>query len=140
MTVRTLLDTGPLVAFLNRRDRYHAWALAQLAELPAPLLTCEAVLSEACFLLRHLPGGGRAVIELVTRGVLKIGFRLEEDAASVGRLLGRYASVPMSLADACLVRLVEKDSGSRLLTLDRDFRVYRAHGRQVIPLTIPSDL
>lgn len=135
-----LLDTGPLVAFLNRRDRYHSWATARLAELPAPVLTCEPVLSEACFLLRHLRGGSQAAIELVSRGLLKVGFRLDGDPGPVAKLLARYASVPMSLADACLVRMVERNPGSSILTLDRDFRLYRTHGRQVIPLAMPEGL
>lgn len=140
MSPQTLVDTGPLVAFLNRRDRYHEWATGQLAEIPAPLLTCEAVLSEACFLLRHLRGGSQAVLELLSRGLVQVGFRLDENAVPIRKLLARYASVPMSLADACLVRMAEQHPGSRVLTLDRDFRVYRKHGRHVIPGVMPPDL
>jgi len=138
VTRRTLLDTGPLVAFLDRRDRYHGWATTHLGELIAPLFTCEPVLSEACFLLRQVHGGGAAVLELVRRGLLQIDFRLEENAGPVAKLLVRYADVPMSLADACLVRMAELQPASGLLTLDRDFRVYRRHGRQVIATTMPD--
>ncbi len=134
-----LLDTGPLVAFLDRRDRHHGWAKTQWAEIDPPLLTCEAVLTEACFLVRSLPGGSTAVLDLVIRGVVWIDFDLEADAGAVGKLLARYESVPMSLADACLVRMVEQRRGSRLLTIDRDFRLYRTHGRHVIPTTMPPD-
>jgi len=133
----TLLDTGPLVAFLNRTDRFHEWATAQWERLHPPLLTCEAVLAEACFLVRHLPGGSQAVLELLDRGVIHIAFELQEEAGSVGALLRRYAEVPMSLADACLVRMAERHTKSRVLTLDRDFRIYRKHRRHVIPITSP---
>ena len=140
MTEAVLVDTGPLVAFLNRRDRYHEWSKDIFAELVPPVLSCEAVLSEACFLLRNTRGGGEAVLRLVDRGLVKLPFRLEADAAPVRRLLSRYADVPMSLADACLVRMSEQISGSVLLTLDRDFKLYRKHSRNVIPTRMPAGL
>jgi predicted nucleic acid-binding protein len=135
-----LVDTGPLVAFLNAGDRYHAWALEVFAGVEAPVGTCEAVLSEACFLLRHARGGGEAVLKLVERGLLRLRFHLEPESAAIRRLLSRYADVPMSLADACLVRMSEQISGSVLLTLDRDFKIYRRHGRQVIRTRMPAKL
>ena len=131
------MDTGPLVAFLNRRDRYHDWATSQLAKVAPPLATCEAVVTEACHLLRNAPGGAEAVLELVHRGLLRLSFQLEEEIEPVSRLMARYANVPMSLADGCLVRLMELKAQSTLLTLDSDFKVYRMHGRQVIPTRIP---
>jgi len=133
-----LLDTGPLVAFLNRRDRFHAWAVAQLAEIEPPLLTCEAVLSEACFLLRHDPVGPDAVLELVHDNLVQVGFHLQAEIVALRRLVRRYSQVPMSLADACLVRLAELHAGSVLLTLDSDFKIYRMHGRQVVPTLMPT--
>lgn len=133
-----LLDTGPLVAFLNRTDRFHEWAIAQWERIRPPLLTCEAVLAEACFLLRNLPGGSQAVIELLDRRVIQIAFELQEEAGSVAKLMGRYADVPMSLADACLVRIAEQHGKSHLLTLDRDFQVYRKHRRHIIPTIMPQ--
>ena len=137
MKTRALLDTGPLVAFLNRRDRFHPWAVARLGEIEPPLLTCEAVLSEACFLLRHQPEGPAAVLELVARDLVRIGFSLGAHLAAVQRLLARYAQVPISLADACLIHLAEINAGSPLLTLDSDFRIYRIHGRRTIPTLLP---
>jgi predicted nucleic acid-binding protein len=134
-----LADTGPIVAFLNRRDRHHAWAVETLAELRPPLLTCEAVLSEAAYLVRGLPGGGERVVELVRRGVLEVAFDLQREATGVARLLRRYASLPMDLADACVVRLSELYSDSSVLTVDSEFRdVYRRNGRQVIPALLPG--
>lgn len=135
-----LVDTGPLVASLNRRDRFHAWAKAQLAEMEPPLLTCEAVVAEACFLLRQLPGGSSSVIEFLARKVLEIPFRLDANARSIAGLLEKYADVPMSLADACLVRLSELKEDALVWTLDSHFRLYRRHGRQVIPTLMPPGL
>lgn len=140
MTEAVLLDTGPLVAFLNARDRYHVWSTRVFGGIPGPVFSCEAVLSEACFLLRRLKGGPEAVMKLVERGLVRIPFRIESEAGSVRRLLARYASVPMSLADACLVRMSEQSPESVVLTLDRDFRIYRRQGRNVVPTVMPSDL
>jgi predicted nucleic acid-binding protein len=140
VTEAVLVDTGPLVAFLNVRDRHHAWTREVFGNIDAPVLSCEAVLSEACFLLRHARGGGEAVLKLVDRGLIRIPFRLEAESEPVRRLLARYASVPISLADACLVRMSEQVSNTLLLTLDRDFKVYRRHGRNVIPTLMPAGL
>lgn len=135
----TLVDTGPIVAFLNRRDRHHQWAVETFATVRAPLLTCEAVLSEAAYLLRRLAGGPEKAIELLTRRVVSASFRLEAEAPAVKKLLGRYGNVPMDLADACLVRLTELHGDCVLLTIDSEFRdVYRRHGRQAIPTVLPE--
>ncbi len=133
-----LLDTGPLVAFLNRRDEFHPWAVEQLDHLAPPLLTCDAVLAEACYLLRDLAGGTAAVMQMIERGQIESRFRVQDEAPSIRKLLEKYADRSMDLADACLVRMSEQVSRCRLLTLDRDFRIYRRHGRQAIPLLIPD--
>ena len=135
-----MLDTGPLVALINRRDRYHLWTTEQWADVEPPVLTCEAVLTEACFLLRKSSGGPAAVLELVGRGVVKVAYHVEADIEALGRLMTRYSDVPMSLADACLVRMIERQPNVAVLTLDSDFRVYRSHGRRVIPIVMPSDI
>lgn len=133
-----LLDTGPLVASLNRRDRHHGWTVETLAEIEPPLLTCDAVLTEACFLLRKIAGGSRAVIDLLERGLVTAPFRVEEEAPAVRRLMERYDSMEISLADACLIRMSEQFPSSVVLTLDSDFAIYRRHGRQVIPSMRPG--
>jgi predicted nucleic acid-binding protein len=135
---RILLDTGPLVALLNRRDAHHDWAVVQWGRLRPPLLTCEAVLSEACFLLRQYPPGGRAVLELLSRGVVEVRFRLDEEVEAVSRQMHKYRDVPMSLADACLVRMSELVPASAVLTLDSDFKRYRRQGRRVVPTIMPG--
>ena len=96
MTRTVLLDTGPLVALLNRRDRYHQWATEQWGDLEPPVLTCEPVLTEACFLLRGSARGSTAALELVARGAVKIAYRVDEEVTVLGRLMSRYAEVPIS--------------------------------------------
>lgn len=137
MTREVLLDTGPLVAFLDRRDSYHEWAKEQFAAFRAPLLTNEPVLAEACHLLRRVRGGKAAVIALARSGAVRIPFRLEQQVAPVESLLRKYDSVPMSLADACLVRMTEIQPETEVLTLDADFSLYRRHGRRVIATIMP---
>jgi uncharacterized protein len=136
---RFVLDTGPIVALLRRRDPHHGWAKETLSRIASsstpPLATCEAVLVEACFLLRSFVGGEDAVLALVDHLVLD--FRLGAEIAAVRRLMEKYRSVPMSLADACLVRMTENEPDSVVLTLDRDFRVYRRNGRHVVPMLSP---
>ena len=133
-----ILDTGPLVALINARDRHHDWSVAQWSQIEPPLLTCESVISEACFLLAQTRTGGAPVLEMVARQALDTSFRLHEHVRNVRTVMRKYASVPMSVADACLVRMAEVTPHSTVLTLDGDFRVYRKHGRQVIPLLIPQ--
>ena len=132
------MDTGPIVAFLNRRDRYHPWASQELSKLQPPLLTCEAVISEACFLMRRFGGGARSVMELLRRGLILIDFNLSDEVEPIDKLLSKYEDVPISLADACLVRMSEQLSQSTILTLDSDFTRYRKNGRQVIPTRMPK--
>jgi predicted nucleic acid-binding protein len=102
------------------------------------MFTCEPVITEACYLVRDLDHGIDSLIELIDKGVVAIRFNLPDELPAVAKLLKRYASVPMSLADACLVRMAEHYTDCRVLTLDRDFRVYRRHGRQIIPTTMPA--
>jgi predicted nucleic acid-binding protein len=135
-----LMDTGPLVASINRRDRYHSWVRNRLGELAPPLFTCEAVLAEACFLLQAIPGGSGAVLELMERGVLQVEFEVSLHIKSLAALMAKYSNVPMSLADACLVRMSELHEDSLVMTFDGDFFIYRRHGRHVIPVLMPPRL
>jgi uncharacterized protein len=133
-----IIDTGPLVAYVNRRDRWHRWAAEQMAALHPPLVTCEPVLTEACFLIQRAGGRPADLVRKLAQGVLEIGIDLQKDAPGIQSLMQRYADTPMSLADACLVRLTERVENCRLFTLDSDFEHYRRNGRQVIPLLRPS--
>lgn len=134
-----IVDAGPLVAYLRRDDIDHAWATEQFRALREPLLTCDAVLSEAFFLLRALSGGRRNLLALLERKVIVPAFDLAAELASIGKLMLRYEGVPMSLADACLVRMAEMHASARVFTLDADFRVYRRNRRAAIPLLSPWD-
>lgn len=130
------VDTGPLVALLNRRDTFHGWATELLDEIECPLYSCEAVLTEACFLLRGSPGGADAVLDLLERGVLLVDFSLASETHAIRKLMAKYASVPMSLADACLVRMAELKKDLSIITLDSDFHVYR-RGRAALSVLSP---
>lgn len=135
-----LLDTGPLVAFLNKRDRLHEWTAAQWNQISPPMLTCEAVISESCFLLTKTNGGSDPVMQLIQRNIITISFRLDDNIDPVKKLLLKYQSIPMSLADACIVRMSELFSNSYVFTLDSDFNLYRKQGRHVIPVIWPDKL
>jgi predicted nucleic acid-binding protein len=128
-----IVDTGPIVALLSSKDAHHAWTTELLRTIAPPLLTCEAVISEACFLVRRLDGGQDAVLALIDRGVLKLDFSLNAELAAVRKLMDKYSSVPMALADACLVRMSELNPKAKVLTLDSDFKIYRRNRRQQIP-------
>jgi predicted nucleic acid-binding protein len=131
---RVIVDTGPLVALLNANEKHHASVRDALDAIEPPLWTCEAVITEACFLVRRLEGGAAAVFDLISRGIVRVDFRLTAEIEPVRKLMAKYASVPMSLADACLVRMTEIHQSSRVLTLDSDFRIYRRNLRHVVPL------
>src|SRR5712691_1877522 len=135
MAKSALVDAGFLVALLSRRDGNHRWAAAQAPRLPPPWMTCEAVLSEASRLLGGY--GTRSLASLLRRGALVCGYRFADDKDAVLKLLEKYADVPMSFADACLVRMTETLNDPVLLTTDADFRIYRRHSRQAIPYILP---
>lgn len=134
--VQILLDTGPLVAYLNPRDHHHEWAREKFSTVEAPLVSCEAVLTEACYMLRASPGGPIAVLEFAARA-LTFPFAVERELSSLQRLLTRYQDQPMSFADACMVRLSELFEECAVLTIDRDFTIYRRQGRRTIPTISP---
>ena len=138
MRTEVLLDTGPLVAFLNRRDQYHQWAVSQWREIAPHLLTNESVLSEATFLIEQAGGHSDMVLDLVARQIVHLAFSLSDHVEEVRKLLRKYRDVPMSLADGCLVRMSEVLSRGTIFTLEGDFRVYRRHGRKSIPLLTPA--
>jgi len=120
-----LLDTGVIVALLDRSERLHEACAEAVRELEAPLITCEAVVAESCYLLRNLAGAAEAVIDNVAAGIFQIPFQLSREAAGVKRVLHKYRDRKMDLADACLIRLADEFGTADILTLDRDFTVYR---------------
>jgi uncharacterized protein len=137
MRSQTLLDTGVLVALLSKADNFHQWATANVTTANYPLLTCEAVITEACFLLQRDSRNQQAVLSLIDRDAVQIAFCLSDEVRAVEELIGRYKNVPMSLADACLVRMAELYPESAILTLDSDFKIYRKHRDQKIVSITP---
>ena len=132
-----LLDTGSLVAVLYARDQFHKWAVEKISTMSAPLLTCEAVVAEACFLTQRMLGSSKAVYDFIETGAVKIDFSLADEFETVKDLALRYQNVPMSLADACLVRMSEVYENSIVFTPDSDFIIYRKNGNQIIPTIMP---
>jgi len=134
---RIIIDTGPLVAFLVSEDSHHSWAVEQFKILTFPFLTCEPVLTEAFYLVHRLKQGKSRFFELLNSGLLTVGFDLMEERTALSRLVRKYHDVPMSLADACVVRMAEISPKASVFTLDGHFRIYRKEGRQVIPTIMP---
>ena len=134
--MRILLDTGPLVALLNRRDAFHVWSVEQAGILAPPFYTCEAVLAEAHFLLGGINQGNRRMIDLLDSGKIACASVAADHLERVGELMLTYANVPMSFADACLVCMAEQQD-STIFTLDSDFRVYRKKQKDLLLLLIP---
>jgi predicted nucleic acid-binding protein len=124
-----------LVATLSLRDSHHKWAVQEASENSPSWYTCEAVLSEACHLLgeRGMP----ALNAMLSRRAVIASFNLDDNVESVVAFLQKYASVPMSFADACLVRMSEIMADPLIVTTDSDFHVYRRHSRQVVPVLYP---
>lgn len=139
MSRAILVDTGPLVAYFVATDVHHAWAVVTLATINPPLLTCEAVLAETCHLLQRAGNDGDCLNALVERALLRLPFCVEKEIGRVRRLMRKYADLPMSLADGCLVRMSELTTACAVLTVDHHFRAYRRFERQPIPLIMPPD-
>ena len=133
-----LIDTGPLVTFLATGLEHHNWVCDQWKRIHPPLLICEPVLTEAAFLLKREGRDTDPLFALLERGVLRVGLEIGDHVADLRVLMRRYRDRPMSLADACLVRLAELQSNSTIFTLDADFRIYRRHGNKVIPVLMPD--
>ena len=134
--MKGIADTGFLVAFANRNDRHHGWAVRVAESVTEPLLTREAVLAEAAF---HL-GSVSVVLAMVTDGLVTLAFDCRDHLLQLVRLAERYADRHPDLADLCLVRMSELNPRHSVITVDRgDFRVYRRNKREAIPLICPPD-
>jgi predicted nucleic acid-binding protein len=131
--MKGIADTGFLVAFANRRDRYFPWAFTLAQTVTAPLLTCEAVLAETAFHLRD----SALVLRMVETGLVRVGFGLDEHRANLAVLAHRYRDRKPDLADLCLIRMSELYPDLPVITVDGDFRVYRRNGREAIPTVMP---
>ncbi len=139
MTNLIILDTGPLVAYLNLKDKYHGWAKTRFQEISPPILTCQAVISEACFLTRHIDQGREIILEMIDRNIIVTEFNLNVEAKLIKQFVHKYKNVPMSLADACLVRMAELHDHAKILTLDGSFKIYRKNKNSCLPCITPFD-
>lgn len=134
--MKGLADTGFLVAFANRNDRYHDWAVGIAADTTEPLLTCEPVLAETAF---HL-GSVRVALDLVRTRLVELAFDCNDHLPQLAALAQRYADRKPDLADLCLVRMSELHPRHSVVTVDRrDFRIYRRNKRDTIPLVCPPE-
>jgi uncharacterized protein len=138
MSRSIILDTGALIAFLLPKDRFHHWAVSQLSQITVPIITNEAVITEACFLAQRIYQGQETVLKLINQGHITIPFILNQEIQAIEMLMQCYASIPMSLADACLVRMSEIYENCPVLTLDSDFQIYRKHRNQTISVIMPD--
>lgn len=134
MRPQFLADTGLLIAFLHGKDRYHEWAVEQFKTRALPFYTCDAVLTEATYLLSQRGLPREHVLDLVAARSLVVDFDPNTEAEAVAKLLARYASTPMDYADACLVRMAERAPEATVLTVDSDFQIYRRNRN--VPLTV----
>lgn len=137
MARAVLIDSGPIVAALCRRDQRHQWARAHFEALAEPCLTCDAVLSESFFLLQRANEGRERLCSMLDRGIITSVYSLQTNLSETINLMNRYADTPMSFADACLVRMAETQDDATVFTTDRDFETYRKNGRLIIPLIKP---
>jgi predicted nucleic acid-binding protein len=135
MAVSAIVDSSFLAALLLRGERHHAWAVAQAAQHVTPWRTCESALSEAFYLVGQR--GSPALKALLDRGAVQVFSLFAQEQDAVLALMRKYADLPMSVADACLVRMTEMLPEPVVLTTDSDFRVYRRNGRQVVPCVLP---
>ena len=134
-----LLDTGVIVALLDRSERHHARCVAVMEGLERPLVTCEAVIAESCYLLRGLPGAADSILENVERGVFQIPFQLTRAPAAVRSTLRKYRDLAPDFADACLIQLADELDTGDILTLDRDFQSYRWRRNRPFRLLVQLD-
>jgi predicted nucleic acid-binding protein len=132
--VKGIADTGFLVAFANRNDRHHGWAVTVAARVSEPLLTCEAVLAETAFHLRSVP----LVLAMIRDGLIVLAFNCDEHLPQLTALASRYGDRRPDLADLCIIRMSELYPRHSVITVDReDFRIYRRNKREAIPLICP---
>lgn len=134
-----LLDSGFLVALLNKNDSWHPACARFHDTLDRRLVTCEAVIAESCFLLKHAPGAADAILRNVAEGIIEIPFKLSASAAKVGNLLEKYRDLPASLADVSLVQMADELNTGDILTLDRHFVSYRWRRNRAFNLLIPLE-
>jgi predicted nucleic acid-binding protein len=132
--MKAIADTGLIVAFGNRTDRFHSWAVEIAKSITEPLLTCEPVLAEAAFHLRSVS----YVLSLVEDGMLQVSFEIPKHQKRLAQLAERCQDHQPDLADLCLIRMSELFPQQTVITVDEeDFRIYRRNNRETIPILCP---
>ncbi|MDX2128080.1 MAG: PIN domain-containing protein [Chloroherpetonaceae bacterium] len=132
-----IVDTGPLVAFINKKDQFHLWSKKVFESISPPLITCESVISESVYLLKKYPNGVNIIFQILERGLVKVDFSLANEINNVKGLVEKYSDVLMSVADACLVRLAELNPKTPILTVDSDFLIYKMFGNKSLVTISP---
>lgn len=138
MAGNIIVDTGVIVALADRREQFHRWSKKQVADIRPPFYTCEAVLSESFHLLNNVPNGTKSLLGFLDKGLFEVTFSYVDHADPVKTILQKYSDLPVSFADACLVRMAETTPESRIFTLDSDFSIYRTSGGDSVSLIVPS--
>ena len=139
MTRHLILDAGPIVAYFDPGDPYHDWAENQFRTSKSSFLTCESVLSEVAFLLSRSRFGLSTLLDFINEAPVEVPFRYAENRIDIRTLIAKYGDVPMSFADACLVRLSELYPDAPILTLDSDFLIYRRNKNEHLPAVLPAE-
>lgn len=134
-----LVDTSFIVALYNKSDRHHARCLHVLDAMEQPAVTCEAVVTESCYMLRQVYGAREDLLATIENGALEIRFQLDRSAGGVAALLEKYRERPASFADACLVQMADELDTGDILTLDSDFAHYRWRRTRAFRLLIPLE-
>jgi len=138
MKRNVIIDASVLAALLNKNDTYHQWAITQLKDIQPPLLTCDAIISEVSFLIGRKQQGINVIFNYLKLGIIELPFCFSSEYAAIEKLMLKYADVPISFADACLIRMSEQYRNSCVFTLDSDFLVYRKNSNEVISLIYPE--
>ena len=136
--MKILIDAGPLYALTNHREYYHRWATDQADRFDPPYYTCEAVISEVHFLLKKVYNGSKQLNKMIADGGIILAFSYADHIDRVNALMEAYANVPMSFADACLVRMAENDAKGRIFTTDGDFRIFRKNQAEPLDVIMPA--
>ena len=134
-----LIDTGVIFALLDQDESRHGVCVHALEEIFRPIVTCEAVISESCYLLRRRPKVIGALLTNIASGLFQVPFQLSRSAAQVEAIHRKYRDTPADFADACLIAMADELDTGDILTLDSDFKHYRWRRTRAFNMLIPLD-
>ncbi|TVR18015.1 MAG: PIN domain-containing protein [Balneolaceae bacterium] len=135
--MKIFIDTGPVVAFLNKNDQHHSFVEQQMRNYPPPFYICEAVVTESFFLMSRVPNGEEKLIELLETPHIQLESSYSNQPRQIHEFVKKYSNIPMSFADACLVQMAEKSKDSLIFTIDRGFQMYRSSNGNPLSLISP---